>query len=111
MTLQNLLVVPLRSRNTLLADIVKRVGLAERTGRGIDRIYEGMLCYGRPEPDYSMSDASSVVLLISRADADTAFLEVLLYYYEQTSSAMPIDSLIVLSRLRQEWRLTTTDLV
>jgi len=110
-TLQNLLVVPPRSRNPLLADVVKRIGLAERTGRGIDRIYEGMLRYGRPAPDYSMSDASSVVLLMARADADIAFLEMLLSYEKRTGAAMPIDSLIVLSRLRQERRLTTADLV
>jgi ATP-dependent DNA helicase RecG len=110
-TLQNLLVVPPRSRNPLLADVVKRIGLAERTGRGIDRIYEGMLRYGRPAPDYSMSDASSVVLLMACADADIAFLGMLLSYEERTGAAMPIDSLIVLSRLRQERRLTTADLV
>jgi ATP-dependent DNA helicase RecG len=110
-TLQNLLVVPPRSRNPLLADVVKRIGLAERTGRGIDRIYEGMLRYGRPAPDYSMSDASSVVLLMARADADIAFLEMLLSYEKRTGATLPIDSLIVLSRLRQERRLTTADLV
>lgn len=109
-TLQNLLVAPPRSRNPLLADIVKRIGLAERTGRGIDRIYEGMLRYGRPAPDYSMSDSYSVVLLMSRADADTSFLEMILLYEERTGVPMPIDSLIILSRLRQERRLTTTDL-
>ena len=85
-TLQNLLVVAPRSRNPLLADVVKRIGLAERTGRGIDRIYEGMLRYGRPAPDYSMSDASSVVLLMARADADIAFLEMLLSYEQRTGT-------------------------
>lgn len=110
-TLQNLLVVPPRSRNPLLADIVKRIGLAERTGRGIDRIYEGMLRYGRPAPDYAMSDASIVVLQLSRADADTAFLEMILSYEQRTGAPMPIDSLIVLSRFRQERRLTITDLI
>ena len=109
-TLKNLLVAPPRSRNPLLADIVKRIGLAERTGRGIDRIYEGMLRYGRPAPDYSMSDRYSVVLLMCRADADTSFLEMILVYEERTGVPMPIDSLIILSRLRQERRLTTTDL-
>ena len=109
-TLQNLLVAPPRSRNPLLADIVKRIGLAERTGRGIDRIFEGMLRYGRPAPDYSMSDIYSVVLLMSRADADTSFLEMILAYETRTGVPMPIDSLIILSRLRQERRLTTTDL-
>ena len=106
-TLQNLLVAAPRSRNPLLADIVKRIGLAERTGRGIDRIYEGMLRYGRPAPDYSMSDASSVVLVLPKSDADTDFLEMILRHEERTGTAMPIDSLIILSRLRQERRLTT----
>jgi ATP-dependent DNA helicase RecG len=109
-TLQNLLVAAPRSRNPLLADIVKRIGLAERTGRGIDRIYEGMLRYGRPAPDYSMSDTSSVVLMLLKSDADTAFLEMILSHEERTGTAMPIDSLIILSRLRHERRLTTADL-
>jgi ATP-dependent DNA helicase RecG len=109
-TLQNLLVASPRSRNPLLADIVKRIGLAERTGRGIDRIYEGMLRYGRPAPDYNMSDATSVVLVMPESDADTAFLEMILTHEERTQRAMPIDSLIVLSRLKQERRLTTSDM-
>jgi ATP-dependent DNA helicase RecG len=110
-TLHNLFVAPPRSRNPLLADIVKRIGLAERTGRGIDRIYEGMLRYGRPAPDYSMSDIYSVGLLMSRTDADTSFLEMILAYEARAGVPMPIDSLIILSRLCQERRLTTTDLV
>lgn len=109
-TLHNLLVAAPRSRNPLLADVVKRIGLAERTGRGIDRIYEGMLRYGRSAPDYTMSDASSVVLVLPKSDADTAFLEMILTHEERTETAMPIDSLILLSRLRQERRLTTSDL-
>jgi ATP-dependent DNA helicase RecG len=93
-----------------LADIVKRIGLAERTGRGIDRIYEGMLRYGRPVPDYTMSDATSVVLVMPKSDADLTFLEMILHHEERTETAMPIDSLIILSRLRYERRLTTMDL-
>jgi ATP-dependent DNA helicase RecG len=109
-TLHNLLVAAPRSRNPLLADIVKRIGLAERTGRGIDRIYEGMLRYGRPAPDYAMTDASTVVLILPQADADIGFLEMILHHEEQTGRAMPIDSLIILSCLRHERRLTTADL-
>jgi ATP-dependent DNA helicase RecG len=51
-TLDNLLVVEPRPRNPLLAAAVKRIGLAERTGRGIDVLYQGLLRYGRPAPDY-----------------------------------------------------------
>ena len=108
--LQNLLVTEPRPRNPLLADIAKRIGLAERTGRGIDRIFMGMLRYGRPAPDYSRSDALSVVLHLSNAEGDMDFLEVVLKEEERQGKAMPLDSLLVLSRLRLERRLTTSDL-
>ena len=42
-SLQNLLTVQPHGRNPALADILKRTGLAEKTGRGIDRIFEGAI--------------------------------------------------------------------
>ncbi len=108
-TLENLLVADPRSRNPLLADIIKRIGLAERTGRGIDRIFEGMLRYGRPLPDYSMSTSYTVSVWMAAAVADLDFLHMVITREEQLG-AMPIDSLIILSRLRDERRLTTAEL-
>jgi len=108
-TLDNLLVVPPRSRNPLLADIIKRIGLAERTGRGIDRIFEGMLRYGRPAPDYSMSNAYTVSVQMCNADADLDFLKMVIEQEDRTGE-MPIDTLIILSRLREERRLAVADL-
>lgn len=108
-TLNNLLVADPRSRNPVLADAIKRIGLAERTGRGIDRIYEGMLRYGRPAPDYSMSSDHTVSLLLSNAAADLDFLKMVVEQDDKLGS-MPIDSLIILGRLREERRLTTADL-
>ncbi|MFW2177917.1 MULTISPECIES: RNA-binding domain-containing protein [unclassified Moraxella] len=109
--LDNLLVAPPRSRNPLLADIMKRIGLAERTGRGIDRIFEGMLRYGRPAPDYSQSTSISVELYLSNAKADVEFLKMIIEQEEKQGYEMPIDSLIILSRLREERRLMTADFV
>lgn len=110
-TLQNLLITEPRPRNPLLADISKRIGLAERTGRGIDRIYEGLLKYGRPAPDYGRSNDTSVILRMSSTEADFAFLEMILNEEARAQRNMPLDSLIVLSRLRQERRLAGTDLM
>ena len=108
-TLENLLVADPRSRNPLLADVIKRIGLAERTGRGIDRIYEGMLRYGRPAPDYSMSNEFTVSMHVVNAAADLDFLKMVVEQEDKLGN-MPIDSLIILSRLREERRLTTADL-
>ena len=107
--LDNLLVADPRSRNPLLADVIKRIGLAERTGRGIDRIYEGMLRYGRPPPDYSMSNEFTVTVQLVNAAADLDFLKMVVEQEDKLGN-MPIDSLIILSRLREERRLTTADL-
>lgn len=109
-TLENILVTEPRPRNPLLADIAKRIGLAERTGRGIDRIFMGMLRYGRPAPDFSRSNASSVILQLSTNEGDMDFLEIVLQEEERTRKPMPLDSLIILSRLRAERRLTLNDL-
>jgi len=108
-TLENLLVADPRSRNPLLADIIKRIGLAERTGRGIDRIYEGMLRYGRPAPDYSMSNEFTISVQMLNVAPDLDFLKMVVEQ-EDKLGEMPIDSLIILSRLREERRLTTADL-
>ena len=108
-TLENLLVADPRSRNPLLADVIKRIGLAERTGRGIDRIYEGMLRYGRPTPDYSMSDEFTVSVQLVSAAADLDFLKMVVEQQDKLGKTT-IDSLIILSRLREERRLTISDL-
>ncbi len=74
-TLDNLLTVEPHGKNPALADALKRIGLAEKTGRGIDRIFEGSIIYGRPWPDYSETTNTNVKLFIQRAKADDKFTE------------------------------------
>jgi len=50
-------------------------------------------------------------LQLSSGEGDMDFLEIVLREEERTGRAMPLDSLIVLSRLRTERRLAITDLV
>jgi len=106
----NLLTTEPRPRNPALADACKRIGLVERTGRGVDLIYRGLLRYGRNRPDYSRTDASNVVLRLSTADADMAFLELILHEEQKRCSSLPIDSLIALSVLREQKRVSRDDL-
>jgi len=108
--LDNILTVEPRPRNPLLADIVKRIGLAERTGRGVDLIFQGLLRYGRPAPDYSASNSTSVVLKMSNAAADTEFLRMVLNEENRSRTRFPLDSMIILSRLKDERRLNISSL-
>ncbi|MCI5586571.1 MAG: hypothetical protein MR384_01570 [Lachnospiraceae bacterium] len=49
----------------------------EKIGRGIDRIYEGSIIYGRPWPDFSETTSSNVKLFIQRAKADGKFTKLI----------------------------------
>ncbi len=109
-TLDNLLVTEPRPRNPGLADAFKRIGMVERTGRGVDLIYRGLLRFGRPRPDYSRSDARNVVLRLPTADVDIEFLRLVLEEEEKLQGPLPIDSLIALAALRDHRRLTRAEL-
>lgn len=106
----NLLTVEPRPRNPYLADALKRIGLAERTGRGVDRIYEGMLRFGRPAPDYNGSNESGVVLKLQRTGPDMDFMRMIIREEERIGKPLPLDALIILSRLRDERRLDSNAL-
>ncbi len=99
-TLQNLLTAEPHGRNPLLADALKRVGLAERTGRGIDRIYEGSLIYGRRLPDYSASTSATVSLFIPRSDPDVQMTKIIAEEQNRLGRPLPLPMLLVLNQLR-----------
>ena len=103
-SLDNLLTTEPRSRNPALADALKRIGLAERTGRGIDRIFEGSLFYGRPLPDYSGSDSTSVRLFIPRANPDKIFTKMIAEAINNKQVQLNVFSMMILNFLRSERR-------
>lgn len=109
-TLANLLVTEPRPRNRTLADSMKRIGVVERSGRGVDTIYRGMLKFGRPAPDYGRTDAHNVVLELPTMPADMVFLRMVVDIERQRDTELPIDSLIALGALRESKRLTAAAL-
>jgi ATP-dependent DNA helicase RecG len=106
--LDNLLVAPPRPRSPILADAFKRAGLVERTGRGINRIFDGQLRIGRRPPDYSRSTADDVALVLPGGPANLAMAR---YVAEETRGGRPLslEDLLVVDALLRERRLTTAD--
>lgn len=109
-TLDNLLTTEPRPRNRVLADAMKRIGIVERSGRGVDKIYRGMLRFGRPEPDYSRTDSNNVVLQLATVDADETFLKLVVEQEGRQNGELPIDSLIALATLHEHKRLDADEL-
>lgn len=106
----NLLDAEPHGRNPVLADAMKRIGLAERTGRGIDRIYEGSLFYGRLLPDYSQSNSKSVKLFIPKGPTDKNFIRMVSSEQQRMGRSLPIYSLLILNILKSSSKLNIQEI-
>ena len=109
-TVDNILTAEPHGRNPVLADALKRIGLAERSGRGVDRIFEGSLMYGRALPDYSESSKTSVKLFIPRSLPDTKFIRMVSEEQRRTGSLMPFNTLMILNTLKRGRRMSIHDI-
>lgn len=109
-TYQNLLTVEPHGRNPVLADALKRVGLAERSGRGVDRIYEGSLMYGRDLPDYSESTSTSVRLFIPRGMPDKKMVTLISEEQQKTGVPISLNALFVLNALKHNRRMSLAEI-
>ncbi len=99
-SISNLLTAEPHGRNPQLADALKRIGLAERTGRGIDRIYEGSLIFGKPLPDYSASTSVTVSLFIQRSKPDRQIVQLVANEQNRLGRSLSLNSLLVLNTLK-----------
>jgi len=96
--LDNILVAPPRPRNPVLADAFKRIGLVERTGRGIDTIFEGQLRYGRQLPDYSRSTVSTVQVVLHDGPANFSVTR-LVAERDVPGRRLSVDELLLLNEI------------
>lgn len=99
-SINNLLTAEPHGRNPQLADALKRIGLAERTGRGIDRIYEGSLIYGNTLPDYKNSTSVTVSLFIPRSRPDLQITKLIFDEQKKLGHNLSLNSLMILNTLR-----------
>ncbi len=104
--LDNLLVTPPRPRNPLLADAFKRVGIVERTARGIDTIFYEQVRNGRPAPSYERSTDTGVVLVLPGGEANLDFVR-LVVEESRAGRLLSLDELLILNALWRERRTTT----
>ena len=109
-SINNLLTAEPHGRNPQLADALKRIGLAEKTGRGIDRIFEGSLIYGKPLPDYTASTAVTVSLFIARSKPDLQLASLVSSEQNRLGRPLSINTLLVLNTLKDIPRSTVEQL-
>ena len=71
--LGNILTVNSSPRSRLMAEVIEKTGLIERSGQGVDIMFTNCIKEGKPLPDYSYSDDYQVDLRFYGVIPDDAF--------------------------------------
>ncbi|MGV3710389.1 MAG: ATP-binding protein [Gemmatimonas sp.] len=106
--LDNLLVTTPQPRNPVLADALKRIGLVERTGRGIDTIYEGQLRFGRPAPDYARSSNTMVQVVLPGGPANLSLARFIIER-DRPDRPVTLETMILVNAMERERRLKVAE--
>lgn len=102
-SLDNLLTVNSTPRNRLLADVMAKTGVVERSGQGVDKIYYQTISEAKPEPDYSKTDNYQVELRLSSIVEDKAFALFLRQIQQERKfdDKLSVQDVIVLNNIRK----------
>lgn len=109
-SINNLLTAEPHGRNPLLADILKRIGLAERTGRGIDRIFMGSLLYGKALPEFKDSTAVTVNMSIPKSVPDVQLYEMIINEQKRSGHPLSLNTLLILNTLKDHPKITVNEI-
>ena len=86
-SVDNLLTTPSMPRNRLIADVLSKTGIVERSGQGVDKIFLYTLSEGKPAPDYSKTDEFNVTATLSATVKNTGFA----LYVQDIQDGLPDD--------------------
>lgn len=93
-----------KRRNPLLAEVLARLGLVERAGVGIDKMFSLMLRHGKEPPEF-LNYPDAVTLSLHSPGFDADFVRFVARKQEDMQT-LSLDMLIVLSLLAREGEAT-----
>jgi ATP-dependent DNA helicase RecG len=93
-------------RNRLIASILALCGLVERSGQGMNLIYELSVKEAKPLPDFSGTDAYWVFLTLNGLVLDKRLLSMLKQIGDERMEVLSTVDFLVIDTLFHEWKLT-----
>ena len=100
-TLANLITVNSTPRNRLLAEVLLKTGLVERSGQGVDKIFYFSILEAKGLPSYARSDDAQVVLELPALVADPAFALFIHHVQQELHLELSLDEVLTLEQVRQ----------
>lgn len=90
------------ARNPLLASVLEKIGLIERSGQGVDLMFSHSLREGKALPDYSRTDEHQVYLRLPGEIQDPSFVRFLEAIGQDEQISFATEDLMILDLLRRE---------
>lgn len=94
-------------RNRRIAETLSKCGLIERSGQGVDRMFEEAIRQGKNVPNFSDSDSYSVKLTLDGKIHDINFLKFLEKVSSSKDQILSSSELIVLDLVHKDKAITT----
>ena len=89
-------------RNRRIAEVFAKCGLVERSGQGVDRMFESCIKEGKPHPDFSQSDNYQVAVTLQGEIRDPHFLRFLEKVGKDRLASFTTQDLLVLDLVHRE---------
>src|SRR5205085_629448 len=89
-------------RNRLIVDIFTRCGLVERSGQGMNLIYEEAIRQSKPTPDFARTDQYQVGLTLHGTVRDPAFIRFVEKAGKDTTATFNTHDWILLDLIARE---------
>lgn len=86
-------------RNRRIAEVLDRCRMVERSGQGVDLMFEESIREGKDPPDFSGTDDSHVVLALNGEIQDVQFLRFLERVSKERGVSFGVEDLLVLDSL------------
>jgi ATP-dependent DNA helicase RecG len=92
-------------RNRLIAETLEKCGYVERSGQGVNLMFEASIRRAKLPPDYSASDDYNVRLVLSGQVQDESFIRFLEKVGDEKQRTFSTEDYLVLDHLRRDVRL------
>ena len=93
-------------RNRRIADIFTKCGLVERSGQGMNLMFESAIQHSKLLPDFTGTDNYQVSITLHGVMQNPSFVRFLRQFDDQVKESLSTDEWLVLDRLSRELPLT-----
>lgn len=99
-TPDNIMSASSKPRNRLVAEVFQKLGLVERSGQGVDKIFVNSISSGKGQPSYKESTLHEVKLLISAQVQDVSFIQYLDKISKDAKVRLSASDYVLLEKVR-----------